>query len=233
MSAFNAPITASIVSLTIQFFFVHHILILSGMSSWFLCLIICVSSTLGAVATFYGGVYTRLSGNTLSNIIIAGSMIFHSICTDFLLLFHRKDSNFSDHVLSRIVRLTIETNVSTTTVGIISLQMVAIFPVGQALVRLPNCYPAILGNCAGAGISNTLLVSLNNRISIHDRRRTIVRSPPLTFALTTNSQPTSEALHVDLKKPSRYCVIESLFWDWLGTISRITTLGALLTWTEM
>ncbi|KAI9448640.1 hypothetical protein BJY52DRAFT_1228244 [Lactarius psammicola] len=213
MSAFNAPITASIVSLTIQFFFVHHILILSGMSSWFLCLIICVSSTLGAVATFYGDTAER-------KYLVQHH---HRRLDDF------SYSNFSDHVLSRIVRLTIETNVSTTTVGIISLQMVAIFPVGQALVRLPNCYPAILGNC----ISNMLLVSLNNRISIHDRRRTIVRSPPLTFALTTNSQPTSEALHVDLKKPSRYCVIESLFWDWLGTISRITTLGALLTWTEM
>ncbi|KAI9453630.1 hypothetical protein BJY52DRAFT_812018 [Lactarius psammicola] len=205
LSPFDVPIIGSIVSLIVQFFFVYRIWILSGRSSWCLCLIICLSSTVDAAAAFYGGVYghvrkkfasgwmlkvlalTWLSGNTLSDILIAGSMLFH-------LVRRRREGNFSDHALSRIVRLTIETNVLTTAVGIISLLMVALYPDKPWF----TCPTAVLGKL----YSNTLLVSLNNRISIRDRRRTVVKSPPLTFALTTNSQPASEILHADMKKPS-------------------------------
>ncbi|KAI9452301.1 hypothetical protein BJY52DRAFT_943117 [Lactarius psammicola] len=202
LSPFDVPIIGSIVSLIVQFFFVYRIWILSGRSSWCLCLIICLSSTVDAAAAFYGGVYghvrkkfasgwmlkvlalTWLSGNTLSDILIAGSMLFH-------LVRRRREGNFSDHALSRIVRLTIETNILTTAVGIISLLMVALYPDKPWF----TCPTAVLGKL----YSNTLLVSLNNRISIRDRRRTVVKSPPLTFALTTNSQHASEILHADMK----------------------------------
>ena len=77
VSAFDVPIIGSIVSFTVQLFFVYRIWVLSGKSSWFLCLIICLVSwscqscvhtspsyfqfsTVDAVAAFYGGVYVSL-----------------------------------------------------------------------------------------------------------------------------------------------------------------------------
>jgi len=202
VSEFDVPIIGSIVSFTVQLFFVYRIWVLSGRSSrsWFLCLIIGLCSTVDTVAAFYGGIYTRvhekfpngrvlkilaltwLGGNTLSDILIAGSMLF---C-----LGRRRggaSSYFSDHALSRIITLTVETNVLTTTVGIVSLLMVAIFPDKTWF----TCPTAILGKL----YSNTLLVSLNNRISIREGRGA-------TFALTTDSRPTVETVRMELKNLS-------------------------------
>lgn len=44
LSAFDVPIIGSIVSLVVQYFFVYRIWRLSGRSSRFLCLIICLVS---------------------------------------------------------------------------------------------------------------------------------------------------------------------------------------------
>ncbi|KAI9452298.1 hypothetical protein BJY52DRAFT_942904 [Lactarius psammicola] len=207
LSTIDVPIIGSIISLTVQLFFVYRIWILSGRSSWFLCLVICLCSAIAAVAAFSTGVYSRilnkfgsnqtlkiltytwLSGNTLSDILIAGSMLFH-------LGRRRKEGGnyFSDHAISRIVRLTVETNVLTTTVGIISLFTIAIFTDKPWF----TCPIAILGKL----YSNTLLVSLNNRISISEGRGATVRSQAVTFALTTSSQPTLEIVRVELEKPS-------------------------------
>ncbi len=77
VSAFDVPIIGSLVSFTVQLFFVYRIWILSGRSSWLLCLVICLVSrsyrsrahtspsyfqfsTVNAVAAFYGGVYVSL-----------------------------------------------------------------------------------------------------------------------------------------------------------------------------
>ncbi|KAH9053822.1 hypothetical protein EDB87DRAFT_1796504 [Lactarius vividus] len=220
---FDVPIVGSIVSLTVQLFFVYRIWILSGRSSWFLCLLICLCSIVGAVAAFYSGVHlylhklerlrasdvpllvgpsclqaiyitTRLqiwtSGNAMADLLIACSILF-------FLGRRRKEgsSHFSNHALSRIVRLTIETNVLTSTVGVVALLMVVIFPYKPWF----SCPLAILGKL----YSNTLLVSLNNRISIREGRGAVVRSPPLTLALTANSQPESgsEIVNIEFEKP--------------------------------
>ncbi|KAH8988327.1 hypothetical protein EDB92DRAFT_1948013 [Lactarius akahatsu] len=140
LSAIDVPIIASIVSLTVQLFFMYRIWILSGRSSRFICLFICLCSAIAAVAAFSTGVYSHvldkfssnqtlkiltfiwLSGNSSSDLLIAGSMLFH--------LGRRRregDGYFSDHVISRVVRLTVETNVLTATVGIVSLFTIAIF----------------------------------------------------------------------------------------------------------
>ncbi|KAH9001868.1 hypothetical protein EDB86DRAFT_405902 [Lactarius hatsudake] len=62
-SDFDVPIIGSIVSLTVQLFFVHRIWLLSERSSWFPCLIICLCSIVGAVAAFYGGVHAYVHDN--------------------------------------------------------------------------------------------------------------------------------------------------------------------------
>lgn len=95
-----------------------------------------------------------LVGNTLSDILIASTMIYH------LRRIWAKNGCLSDHVLVRIVRLTVETNLVTTTVSIVSLVMIAVYPDKNWYV----CPTYILGKL----YSNTLLVSLNNRISFRD-----------------------------------------------------------------
>ncbi|KAH9039081.1 hypothetical protein EDB85DRAFT_2141333 [Lactarius pseudohatsudake] len=207
LSGFDVPIIGSVVSLTVQVFFVYRIWVLSGRSSWFLCLTICLSSIVATVAACYGGVYAIshhefvnrritkilaliwLSGNASADILIAGSLLFH------LGRRRREGGHFSDHALSKVIRLTIETNVLTSTVGIVVLLVVVIFP--DKIWYF--CPLAVLGKL----YSNTLLVSLNNRISIREGRGAVVRSPLLTFVLTANSQPGpgSEIVHVEFEKP--------------------------------
>ncbi|KAI9435799.1 hypothetical protein H4582DRAFT_2079434 [Lactarius indigo] len=140
LSAIDVPIIGSIVALSVQIFFMYRIWILSERSSWFLCLIIALCSAVAAVAAFSTGVYSHvlnkfashrtlkilsfiwLSGNALSDVLIAGSMLFH------LGRLRRQGGGiFSDHAISRIVRITVETNVLTATVGIVSLFTIAIF----------------------------------------------------------------------------------------------------------
>ncbi|KAH9035704.1 hypothetical protein EDB84DRAFT_1561133 [Lactarius hengduanensis] len=137
-------------------------------------------SIVAAAAGLYGGIYTHVrkkfasgrmlkvlaltwvSGNASADILIAGSLLFY-------LGRRRREGcgQFSEHALSKVVRLIIETNVLTTTVGIVTLLTVAIFPVGdsttfhtfddssqysnigQALVHLPNSRPR--KTLAGAG----------------------------------------------------------------------------------
>ncbi|KAF8266054.1 hypothetical protein EI94DRAFT_1734164 [Lactarius quietus] len=202
LSAFDVPIIGSIVSLTVQLFFVYRIWVLSERTSWFLCLMICISSAVVAVTSFTAGVFIHtinhfapnqklkiltsiwLSANALSDILIAGSMLFY-------LIRRKEDDYFSNHALARAIRLTVETNVLTTTVGIMSLLTVSVFPEKTWY----TCPTAILGKL----YSNTLFVSLNNRISM---REGTVRSPDVTFALTTASRPTLEIVHVEFKRPS-------------------------------
>ncbi|KAI0270127.1 hypothetical protein BGY98DRAFT_277085 [Russula aff. rugulosa BPL654] len=81
------------------------------------------------------------------------------------MLFHlcklkTREGGLSSHALVSIVRLTVETNVATTTVSIVALLIVALYPDKNWF----TCPTYVLGKL----YSNTLLVSLNNRISIRD-----------------------------------------------------------------
>ncbi|KAH9068061.1 hypothetical protein EDB83DRAFT_2674814 [Lactarius deliciosus] len=231
-SAFDVPIMGSMVALIVQFYFVYRIWVLSKRSS---CLVICLFSIVAAVGGIYGGVYTHVykqfasgrmlkilaltwvSGNALADVLIAGSLLF------YLVRRHREGGHFSDHALSRVVRLTIETNVLTSFVGIVALLTIAIFPdkpwftcpYVSACPTMPIQFhvsktpsPPHRTAIFGKLYSNTLLVSLNNRISIREGRGAVVRSPPFT----ANSQPesASEIVHVEFEKPSAALVVGSL-----------------------
>ncbi|KAH9176077.1 hypothetical protein EDB89DRAFT_196839 [Lactarius sanguifluus] len=213
VSPFDVPIIGVIVALIVEVFFVYRIWVLSRQSSWFLCLLICLFSIVSAAAGFYGGIYTHVhnkfpsgrmlkvtaltwvGGNASADVLIAGSLLFY-------LGRRRREGRgqFSDHALSKVVRLIIETNVLTTTAGIITLLTVAIFPDEPWF----TCPTAVLGKL----YSNTLLVSLNNRISIREGRGAVVKSPPLTFALTTNSRPEPWS-EIEFEKPSAALVAGS------------------------
>jgi len=193
---FDVLVIESLVSLSVQFFFVYRIWVLSSKKFWWYCLIICLCSTIDATAAFIGGIYTFmhgkfasgktlksiamiwLIGNVMADILIAAAMLYH-------LVRRRRDrdcldsDHILDHALPRIVRLTIETNVMTTSVGILSLLIVMVFPHENWY----TCPTAILGKL----YSNTLLVSLNNRISIREAAATeemSLKASVVTFAVT-------------------------------------------------
>jgi len=173
LSPFVGPIIGAIVSLTVQYFFAYRVWIMSNRKSFWLCLLICTFSTVDATAAFTGGIYTHvrgkfasgwmlkvlvytwLGGNAAADILISMAMIYYLSIRRIGMIVPR-----SNHALTRIVRLTIETNILTTTSGVVSLLLLSIFP-NKIWYTCPT---SILGKL----YSNTLLVSLNNRISIRD-----------------------------------------------------------------
>jgi len=130
----------------------------------------------------------------MTDILIVAAMLYH-------LVRKREDSDglgsnhTLDHALPRIVRLVIETNLMTTSVGIISLFMVLILP----RKNWYTCPTAILGKL----YSNALLVSLNNRVSIREAvarttNEVTGRPPAATFAVTLRSD---EAMDTIVTRP--------------------------------
>ncbi|KAH9068063.1 hypothetical protein EDB83DRAFT_2519177 [Lactarius deliciosus] len=213
-SPFDVPIIGAIVALIVQFFFVYRI-----WSSHRSLTLVPIShfptsqfSIVAAAAGLYGGIYTHVhkkfasgrmlkvlaltwvGGNASADILIAASLLI------YLVRRRREGGHFSDHTLSKVVRLTIETNVLTSTVGIVALLTIAIFPDKPWF----TCPTAVFGKL----YSNTLLVSLNNRISIREGRGAVVRSPP--FAANSQPESSSEIVHVEFEKPSAALVAGSL-----------------------
>ncbi|KAF8486811.1 hypothetical protein DFH94DRAFT_841285 [Russula ochroleuca] len=207
-SAFDVPIIGSIVSGAVQYFFVYRVWVLSEKKSWWLCVIISIFSGLDTIAAFAGGIYahisgrfisgrslkiivlTWLAGNTVTDLLIATAMLFY--------LTRRRNtefgqfSYFSNHALVRIVRLTVETNVLTTTNSAIALLVVFIFPNKFYY----TCPTYILGKL----YSNTLLLSLNNRISIREESSTRGTLPTSgTLTAPTFKIPESSIMAADLE----------------------------------
>ncbi|KAH9981990.1 hypothetical protein BJV77DRAFT_335231 [Russula vinacea] len=198
-SAFDIPIIESMVSLIVQYFYAYRVWVLSNKKSRWFCLLICLCSTLNAAAGFTAGIYVLirqkfasghnlksiaivwLCGNSVADVLIASAMLYH-------LAKRRKDTDggFNDSALVKIVRLTIETNLLTTSVAIVSLLVILIFPNENWY----TCPTAILGKL----YSNTFLVSLNNRISIRNAANTrevnLNRTRAIPLAITVCSDIT-------------------------------------------
>lgn len=209
-SVFDGPIIEGVVSLTVQSFFVYRIWVLSSRESWWLCSIISLFSTVAAVSVVSGGIYAHITkvfakgrvlkifalvwliGSILADGLISISMIFH-------LEKRRTDGGgfFSDHALSRIVRLTVETNILTTFVAIVALVVIVVHPDKDWY----TCPTAVMGKL----YSNALLASLNNRIAIRERavRKPAIRSPSVTVSSATRSKGTPDftGMHFQLEKP--------------------------------
>jgi len=215
-SAFDVPIIESVVSLSVEVFFAYRIWVLSSVSTrrsslrWY-CLLICLFATINAAAAFTGGIYgfihgsfvsgrtlryivmTWLIGNSMADILIAFAMFHH-------LVKQRKgttrNGSFSDHHMVKIVRLTIESNLLTTSVGIVSLLLLFTYPNENWY----TCPAAILGKL----YSNTLLVSLNNRISIRKEAATrgIANRPPaMTLATTPGQNSNMNVAIMEIRAP--------------------------------
>ncbi|KAI9452100.1 hypothetical protein F5148DRAFT_1378708 [Russula earlei] len=205
LAFFDVPVIGSVVSLTVQFFFAYRIFVLSKRKALWLCAIIALCSIVGAGAAIGGGTYSRIrgkfatglvlkmflltcmAGNTISDICIASAMIYY-------LTRQRgsdRDGFFSRHALERIVRLTVETNIITTTVSVISLVMAALYPDTNWFV----CPTSILGKV----YSNTLLVSFNNRISIRERLASVRASQNPVTSFSTHEEVTMDVIVMDMQ----------------------------------
>ncbi|KAI0258742.1 hypothetical protein BC834DRAFT_694792 [Gloeopeniophorella convolvens] len=141
-SPYDTPMIGGIISMTVQFFFSYRIWVLGGRkAAWRLCAAICLLSIMGGAGAFFAGIQGAvrgkfptgrllklenmiwLLGNTLSDLLIATSMVYY-------LTRQAVNGNLlSDRAITKILRLTIETNTLTTIVGVTALSMVAIFPV--------------------------------------------------------------------------------------------------------
>ncbi|KAH9060688.1 hypothetical protein EDB87DRAFT_1683380 [Lactarius vividus] len=212
LSVWDGPLLGGVVSLAVQFFFVYRIWVLSSRESWWLCLLISLCSIVAASSEISGGIYSHVSkgfthgrvlkifslashyiwliGSVLADGLIAISMVYH-------LEKRRTDGGgfFSSHAMSRIVRLTVETNLLTTAVAIIALVLIVVKPDKDWY----TCPTAVMGKL----YSNALLASLNNRIAIREgpERRAAIRSPSATLSTPTRSKGTSDYIHFQLEMP--------------------------------
>jgi hypothetical protein len=98
-------------------------------------------------------IYIWSISSSLADILIAVAMT---------LQLRRAMGNFSSFVLVRVVRLTVETNALTATLAIASLVLYVAFP--------NELYYIFTVEIIGKVYSNTLLVSLNNRIYLRDHQ---------------------------------------------------------------
>ncbi|KAI9450721.1 hypothetical protein BJY52DRAFT_1191586 [Lactarius psammicola] len=168
-SPIDTAIMTAVTSLIVQGYFCYRIWVLMNRrsSSW-ICWIIVVVAVTQAAAEMWMGISLLVVENyavsktslylwsipcAIADILIAVAMT---------LLLRRASSNFSNFVLIRVIRLTVETNILTATAAVATLVLYVAFP--------NEPYYAYTVDIIGKLYSNTLLVSLNNRIYFRDHK---------------------------------------------------------------
>ncbi|KAH9019180.1 hypothetical protein EDB85DRAFT_2009461, partial [Lactarius pseudohatsudake] len=169
------PIITAVISLVVQGYFCHRIWVLSRRSSW-ICWVIAVSMVTQSVGAVWSGIQAVMIGkfavtkagvylwsipSALADILIAVAMtllVRHhpNGC------FRRTSGKLCNFVLVRVIRLTFETNALTASTLVTTLVLYVAFP--------NDIYYAYTSEIIGKLYSNTLLVSLNNRIYFRDRQ---------------------------------------------------------------
>ncbi|KAH8984017.1 hypothetical protein EDB92DRAFT_1951079 [Lactarius akahatsu] len=164
-SSIDSPVMRAVISLIVQGYFCYRIWVLNKRSSW-ICWVIAASAVTQAVAGMWLGIESHMVGgyavsktavylwsipSALADILIAVAMT---------LLLRSASSKLSSFVLIRVVRLTIETNTLTAGLAITTLVLYAAFP--------DKLY--YMTKIIGKVYSNTLLVSLNNRIYFREHK---------------------------------------------------------------
>jgi len=163
----DIPIMSSVISFTIQSYFCYRIWTLAR-NVW-LCSLITATSLASAIGSAWGGFVSILAGkyavskaalylwsvpSAVADIMIAGAM------TMLLRRTRNNEALFSRFVVVRVVRLTIETNIITASVALTSFVLYVAFP--------NEIYYTFTAGIMAKLYSNTLLVSLNNRIYFRD-----------------------------------------------------------------
>ncbi|KAI0253506.1 hypothetical protein BJV78DRAFT_1360107 [Lactifluus subvellereus] len=163
----DISVMGAIISLIVQEFFCYRIWVLNKRLLWF-CVVVAVLSVTQASVVLWDGlrgrravikpavlpVYLWFIASVLADVLIAMAMVY-------LLRQRRGNENrCSSYVLPRIVRLTVETNMLTATVAIVTFVLCVVFP--------KELYYVTPAGVIGKLYSNTLLVTFNNRIYFRD-----------------------------------------------------------------
>ncbi|KAI9454999.1 hypothetical protein BJY52DRAFT_692047 [Lactarius psammicola] len=163
----DIPIISAVISLMVQMYFCYRLWTLTK-NVW-LCAVITVTAVASAIGSAWGGIASLVVGkyavskSALYLWSIPSAVADILIATAMTLLLRKTRGNegfFSRFVLVRVVRLTIETNILTASVAIASVLLYAAFP--------NEIYYTFTAGIMGKLYSNTLLVSLNNRIYFRD-----------------------------------------------------------------
>ncbi|KAH8998278.1 hypothetical protein EDB86DRAFT_3101886 [Lactarius hatsudake] len=163
----DAPIMTAVSSLTVQGYFCYRIWMLMNRRSW-ICWIIAVNAVIQAAAEMWQSITALMVEKYVVSKIRTYLWSIPSAIADILiavamtLLLRRASSKFSSFVLIRVIRLTVETNTLTASVAVTTLVLYVAFP-----NELYYIYTAFI---IGKLYSNTLLVSLNNRIYFRERK---------------------------------------------------------------
>ncbi|KAH9071164.1 hypothetical protein EDB83DRAFT_2673882 [Lactarius deliciosus] len=181
----DVPIMTTFIAFMVQIYFCYRIWTLTR-NVW-LCSIITVTSIGAAIGSAWGGFVSIIDGkyavskpaiylwsisSTVADILIATAM------TLLLRRTRAIEGLYSRFVLVRVVRVTIETNMLTASVAIASVVLYAAFPneiyytFTCVVFPSPGFTHANMSNSVGIIgklYSNSLLVSLNNRIYFRDR----------------------------------------------------------------
>ncbi|KAH9032007.1 hypothetical protein EDB85DRAFT_2237929 [Lactarius pseudohatsudake] len=163
----DVPIMTGVSSLAVQGYFCYRIWVLMNRRSW-ICWVVGVNAVIQAGAEMWlsitslmvqkfvvtkTGLYLWSISSAIADILIAVAMT---------LLLRRASGKFSNFVLIRVIRLTVETNTLTASVAVTTLVLYVAFP-----NELYYVYTAFI---LGKLYSNTLLVSLNNRIYFREHK---------------------------------------------------------------
>ncbi|KAI9449733.1 hypothetical protein BJY52DRAFT_1227608 [Lactarius psammicola] len=197
-SAIDSPTIDAFISLIVQGFFCYRIWTLNKRMWWLCLVIAVLSvaqaigaawggikvsyakiqvkaqsATLGRYAVIKSALYLWLIPSAVVDILIAVAM------TLLLRQMRGNEGRFSSYVFPRVVRLTVETNSLTASVAIVSLVLYVAFPneiyytcptgvIGKLQVTSP--VPVTVPGHAhrNCRYSNTLFVTLNNRIYFRD-----------------------------------------------------------------
>ncbi|KAH9070987.1 hypothetical protein EDB83DRAFT_2261859 [Lactarius deliciosus] len=163
----NDPIMTAVSSFIVQGYFCYRIWVLMNRWSW-ISWIIAVNAVIQAAAEIWlsitslmakkyvvskTGIYLWSIPSAIADILIAVAMT---------LLLRRASSKFSNFVLIRVMRLTVETNTLTASAAVTTLVLYVTFP--------NELYYIYTADILGKLYSNTLLVSLNNRIYFREHK---------------------------------------------------------------
>ncbi|KAF8258419.1 hypothetical protein EI94DRAFT_1754720 [Lactarius quietus] len=210
LSLWDGPVlVGSVTAVIVQLFFAHRIWVLSEKKSRWICLMISLFSAVGAIAEAVGSIYSQVVGIedslgdtllwALSLTWLAGTVLADGLIALSMLYLLKKRcseeaSSFSKNAISKIVRLTVETNLLTTTVAITALVLAAVRPD----MNWCHCPIAIMGKL----YANALLVSLNNRVAIRDvpARMVATRFSEATFSNGKRPNDTSDCTYFQLDR---------------------------------
>ncbi|KAF9460011.1 hypothetical protein BDZ94DRAFT_1266893 [Collybia nuda] len=167
-----APVMTGVVSCTVQAYFAHRIQIISGSKiPGFIILLLAfmqgICAIISGVQVHLGNDLTAVQAEALvsTTIWLVGSALCDVIISVFMVYFlSRRTTGFKETqvLVTRIMRLTIETGSLTATVAIIDVVLFLTFPEYSYHVA-----PALI---LGKLYSNTLVTSLNSRMVITDSR---------------------------------------------------------------